>query len=754
MRSLLCRDDAERALLVDMSRRMQPVSRRAIGMVLVSTAICIPSFGWRPLVPIAIAAAVFFFIQTRLGHYRRPEYALAVTWLLAQAMVVAVIVVASGPRQLLFPLFAIPMMLASVVWPTRIVVPAVILSALALTGVAFATDPAGILSNPPLLTHQVALLVSIALVASISRDAEVASRTSVVVDSLTGTLNRIALDARARELEHQSADTGRGVAVIVGDVDLFKRVNDEHGHAAGDAALRAVAERLQRALPPFAALYRFGGEEFVALLPDTNEGAARTAAERMRAAVSAAVPAAVPAGVTPGVPAVTISLGVAASRPGERFSYAREFAAADGALYEAKARGRDNVRVAAPPDSRSSLRSAPAAVRPARAPHEPSPDVSGADGDEGAGAGSWLTDAHERRHLLELTRRLLHKNGVPFAVSFAAIVFLGPWYGWWPIAPVVLAAVIYRTVEGRLDRFRRPEYALGLGWMAAQVANTGAFFVVTSHPSGLTSGLFALPLMIIMVVGSSAVFPGRGVLVGGVFTALLMLIAGLRMDPAAVLHRPSELLISIAVLAVIGTIGCSLGTSIRHHRGEAITDGLTGLLNRRALESRSAELAHQTEATGEPVAIVLGDIDHFKEINDRHGHAAGDRALEGLAQRLRTQVRAFEGIYRFGGEEFAILLAGAKADVAVATAERLRAAVAASPVAGLPVTMSFGVAGTEAGECFDFGRLFVRADRALYEAKGGGRNRVQVFSGGDGPPADGGPAAPLPAASVAYAPAA
>ena len=716
MRSLLCRNDAERALLVDMSSRLRPVSRQATALMALAIAACVPSFGWHPLVPIAIAGGVFVLLQSRLDHYRRPEYALALTWVVAQAMVACAIAVADGPRVLLLPLFAIPMMLASVVWPTRIVVPAALLSALILTGVALATDAAEVIASPPLVTHQIALLLSTALIASISRDAEVAARASAVVDPLTGSLNRIALAARARELEHQSAETGRGVAVILGDIDRFKSLNDEHGHSAGDTALRAAAGRLARALPPFAAVYRYGGEEFVVLLQDSTLAEARATAERMRRLASA---------VATGTPAMTMSFGVAASGRGARFSYSQVFAAADSALYEAKRGGRDNVRTARAvnghvPSPVSVPRALPAgthAAQPAQA----------APRDDADAAGTWLVDPVERRHLLDLASRLLHKNHVPYAVSLAAVVFLGPWYGWWPLAPVVAGAVIYRAVERRLDRFRRPEYALGLAWMAAQVLNAAAYFLTTSRPSGLTSGLFALPLLIIMVVGSSAVFPTRGVVIGGVFTALLMVATGLRLDPEALLHRPSELLISVAVLGVIGMIGCSLGRSIVKNNGEAVTDPLTGLLNRRALESRTAELAHQTEVTGRPVAIVLCDIDHFKEVNDRHGHSAGDRALQGLAERLRSQMRAFEGIYRFGGEEFAILLAGATAQHGVATAERLRSAVEAEPVAGLSLTMSFGVAGTAAGEGFDFERLFARADKALYDAKDRGRNRVRVF---------------------------
>jgi diguanylate cyclase (GGDEF)-like protein len=100
-----------------------------------------------------------------------------------------------------------------------------------------------------------------------------------------------------------------------------------------------------------------------------------------------------------------------------------------------------------------------------------------------------------------------------------------------------------------------------------------------------------------------------------------------------------------------------------------------------------------------------------------------------VAARLRAHLRAFEHVYRCGGEEFAVLLAGAGAQDAVATAERLRAAVAGEPVAGLPITMSFGVAASGAGEPFDFELLRARADLALYDAKAAGRDAVRCRTG-------------------------
>ena len=88
------------------------------------------------------------------------------------------------------------------------------------------------------------------------------------------------------------------------------------------------------------------------------------------------------------------------------------------------------------------------------------------------------------------------------------------------------------------------------------------------------------------------------------------------------------------------------------HRTEAVIDGLTGMLNRRALDQRLHELTAQARITGQPIAVIAGDIDHFKRVNDEHGHAAGDAVLVEVAYRLRKALRAFDLAYRVGGEEF------------------------------------------------------------------------------------------------------
>jgi len=161
----------------------------------------------------------------------------------------------------------------------------------------------------------------------------------------------------------------------------------------------------------------------------------------------------------------------------------------------------------------------------------------------------------------------------------------------------------------------------------------------------------------------------------------------------------------------------------------ATTDGLTGALSRRAFFAAVEQEAERSSRYGGKMSLMMIDLDHFKKVNDRHGHAAGDRALKLAAQAIRTGLRDIDALGRMGGEEFAVLLPQTTLAGAVEVAERLRKAVAAIaiPVDPQPMTVqltvSIGVAERPDDET-DFDRVLSRADAALYRAKEEGRNRV------------------------------
>ena len=171
---------------------------------------------------------------------------------------------------------------------------------------------------------------------------------------------------------------------------------------------------------------------------------------------------------------------------------------------------------------------------------------------------------------------------------------------------------------------------------------------------------------------------------------------------------------------------------VRIHESEAALadlarrDGLTKLPNRRAFDDALREQFARMDRLSERSALLMIDVDHFKRINDTHGHGVGDDVLRAVAQTMTADGRLADRVFRVGGEEFAVLLTGADAASAAATAERLRQAIAATrvPIAGgeLAVTISVGLAAAEPGS--SPASLTAAADAALYRAKQAGRNQV------------------------------
>jgi two-component system, cell cycle response regulator len=161
----------------------------------------------------------------------------------------------------------------------------------------------------------------------------------------------------------------------------------------------------------------------------------------------------------------------------------------------------------------------------------------------------------------------------------------------------------------------------------------------------------------------------------------------------------------------------------------AITDALTGLFNRRYMESHVGTLIEQAAARGKPLTTLVIDIDFFKAINDSHGHDAGDDVLRDFALRIKRSIRGIDLACRYGGEEFVIVMPETDMAVAAMVAERLRRRIAAEPFAiaqgthQIPVTISIGVAALR-GKEDTAASLLKRADQALYRAKRDGRNRV------------------------------
>jgi len=165
-------------------------------------------------------------------------------------------------------------------------------------------------------------------------------------------------------------------------------------------------------------------------------------------------------------------------------------------------------------------------------------------------------------------------------------------------------------------------------------------------------------------------------------------------------------------------------------RDQATHDGLTGLLNRAAiLELLQNELL-RCGRERQPVSVLLADLDRFKQINDTFGHQTGDVVLCEVARRMKSVVRRYDAVGRYGGEEFLIVLPGCDGEVAAAQAQRIREAITVSPIVSgmisLQVTGSIGVSWRGATGNSDTNGLVRDADLALYRAKDAGRDRVEL----------------------------
>jgi diguanylate cyclase (GGDEF)-like protein len=326
-----------------------------------------------------------------------------------------------------------------------------------------------------------------------------------------------------------------------------------------------------------------------------------------------------------------------------------------------------------------------------------------------------------RERLLDLEGRLRPYRLAAFAVLGLALLASGPWQGWWWLIPLAGALGAFSVGDRLRGRSAMPERWVAASWavsplmIATSVALTGGL-----HSAAI--GWFALP-----VVTLASRFEVRGTIVGLAYSIALMLASTVPFDPSGAIADPVPLIQTSALILAIAVLGGAIVQSDRDHRREAVLDPLTGLFNRSALNQRFTEQRKSsTDAVGERVGLLVGDLDHFKLINDGHGHIVGDSVLKDVSYLLRKHLRALDIVYRVGGEEFVALLPGADLESTEDAAERLRGAIEEARPAGLYVSISFGAVVAEGVECRDFDGLYRRADAALYEAKQSGRNSVRI----------------------------
>jgi diguanylate cyclase (GGDEF)-like protein len=340
--------------------------------------------------------------------------------------------------------------------------------------------------------------------------------------------------------------------------------------------------------------------------------------------------------------------------------------------------------------------------------------------------GPWLCPTElDRARVVDANDRVRTLRFVGLAAVGVALFVAVPWEGWLYPALLVPVGLTFFGVDLLIKRVARPERVSA----AAILITLGVLALGVALNGGSRSA--ALPWLILPVLTAAARFRPQVVIAAVIVTVIAILAATFGADPTRAANDPEPIIVTLALLVSVVAIVWAIQAAELHHRGAAVLDPLTELLNRSSMLPRFREISQQARLTKRPVSMLMCDIDNFKDINDSHGHDRGDAVLRDVAYQMRKQLRSFELIYRLGGEEFLIVLPGVGRRRAKEIAERLRAAVQAMRSGGIPVTMSIGVS-TASGEDVEFETLFRAADTALYEAKRGGRNRVVVSV----PPAD------------------
>jgi diguanylate cyclase (GGDEF)-like protein len=333
---------------------------------------------------------------------------------------------------------------------------------------------------------------------------------------------------------------------------------------------------------------------------------------------------------------------------------------------------------------------------------------------------SWLCrDDFDRERMLDMEERVRPVRRRTFAILAISIAVISPWLGWWPLLFLIPVSAFFSAADLFMPRVSRPEFLMFAAWIGSELAIAGAV--------SLEGGphVAALSWLAIPVITLSSRFSMRGVIAGVAIAGALTLAVAFGVDTGYVLSDPERVIAPLALILSVAVLSTPLMRSDIQHRNDAVIDQLTGMLNRKALGVRVQELAQQSEITGETVGVIVADLDHFKSVNDTHGHTVGDAVLKEVAYLLRKQLRAFDLAYRLGGEEFLILVPGSDLAHAAELAERLREAIGAEEiVGGVSLTMSVGVACSPPDEPFDYAAAFARADAALYRAKDLGRDRV------------------------------
>jgi diguanylate cyclase (GGDEF)-like protein len=331
------RDDARRERLLDMQVRLRPYRTACFAILALALASVASEVGWWWIVPLAAGFAGFAVADRFMRSSRHPGLWAATAWGILPLLLADAVLTTGGAASPVLMWFALPAVTLGARFSPRGMVlgTAYVLALLLIATYGF--DQATAAEHHKEVIAAAALVLSTVILSGALVESDRAHRRRSTLDPLTGLFNRNALEQRLAELDGQPSNRDEGLshALLLCDLDHFKRVNDLLGHAAGDAVLQDVAYTMRATLRAGDSIYRVGGEEILVVLPGADEEAAVEIAERLRQDVRARRPV----GVT-----VTVSIGVAVSRQ-DRVNTDDLVARADAALYLAKAEGRDTVVV-------------------------------------------------------------------------------------------------------------------------------------------------------------------------------------------------------------------------------------------------------------------------------------------------------------------------------------------------------------------------------------------------------------------------
>ncbi|PTQ89340.1 GGDEF domain-containing protein [Agitococcus lubricus] len=586
-----------------------------------------------------------------------------------------------------------------------------------------------------------------------------------LTDALTNIHNRRSiLDLLNTEIA-RSRQLNTPIAVIMLDLDYFKKINDNWGHPIGDLVLVEAAKTLKLGMRQSNEIGRFGGEEFILLLPNTGREGAFQLAERCRLALQA-LNIYTPQGDK--VP-VSASFGIATSEGASRVSSESLIRAADAALYQAKADGRNRVVLAA-----HTAADAPLAADIVTANNEewhgqlkrlsavsthsiPTPEgkpwwqhFEGWRRRIGSirewspaakialvmgllihilwGGLAWLSSSLSDAQ----TALLLNTALTPYIVTALKIVLV--------IAHVLLiTALLLRRCQPNAYWFQHLSlqffslsllalgYVLGILYLPTGVIFTSAPLLgLILFPRQLVLGIWLSALAIILVLAYACalnILPYAPLLAGT--AGKYQIYSEFWVYSNYLFYLPSLLIVLVTTDQILGR----WREREEQIRTINLTDALTRIPNRRSIIERLEKELHLGTRLHTPLAIALLDLDYFKKINDTWGHATGDRVLQEAARVLKENLRTEDAIGRFGGEEFMIIMPNTQASDMHMRLERCRHGLASVDMLNdngqlFHISASFGCCVHLANRTETVDVLIKKADDALYRAKTEGRNRV------------------------------